>query len=217
LINISKSNPTNHLIKILRILKDQKYTPPKEDDIANFIGNSPNFSTFNILSGTQHNDVFSPNIPNFDIKLFNETSMNSFKYEVSTTQERKRLLSLLESSFNVLANKRNAIAFVAMCLDGMQASTLKSERNFMTLFGTICTIAKEHLSKNEIAEFIKVIKRNAKKFSANLAHDYTNYLTDKGTTNDYNPVPDEFLKKVKDIESILRLSEKKVDKNWTWV
>jgi len=206
-VEFAKSNPKSTPIKILKALIDQNYVPEK-NDLKNFISDTPNFST---LKATPNNvtDSFSGNNYNWT----NNTMPKSYNPESNlfnmTTSDRRRCMSNLVICWDKVPNKHTVVNFMVSNLRSMQKGTIASDENFLSLFGTACVIAKTLLKKEEITRMVETIKANSNKLSSNRVNEFVNYLN--GTIAESSVVPESFLKKLKDIRSVLALSDSKND------
>lgn len=205
-VEIAKSNPKNQSIKILKALIDQNYVPEK-NDISNFISSEPNFTILKPVKNVV-NDTF--NI--FAYSWLNITLPKTFDphnsiYNLNTT-DRRRGLQIITQCWHVVQNKHHMINFVLSCLISMQKATITSDKNFLNVFGTICKVAKETLKPDQIQKMIEIIKLFNSKLSSNRVADYVNYLSNN---TECVVIPESFMKKLRDIRSVLAVSESKND------
>jgi len=201
-LEIASSNPNMEMIKLIKVLKEQKYIPPKEESISSFIGNAAPFPTIDILSG------YGSGVDNFSNVYPISSFININTYSTTTninmnTQERRKLIDILGKCIHVIKNKRQVITFVISCLSSMQKGTISSTKQFLPIFGTACVMAKETLSKSELQTFIQDISKYKDKLSINRIEDFTEFLLGKSSQNNQTPVPEEFLKKLKDIRAMI--------------
>lgn len=204
-VEIAKSNPKNQSIKILKALIDQNYVPEK-NDISNFISSEPNFTILKPVKNVS--DTFNT----FAYSWSNITLPKTFDphnsiYNLNTT-DRRRGLQIITQCWNVVQNKHHMINFVLSCLISMQKATITSDKNFLNVFGTICKVAKETLKPDQIQKMIEIIKLFSPKLSSNRVIDYVNYLSNN---TECVVIPESFMKKLRDIRSVLAVSESKND------
>jgi hypothetical protein len=101
-------------------------------------------------------------------------------------------------------NKYHIINFMISNLISMQKGTIVNEKNFTSLLGTACVFAKQILKPYQIDNMINDIQNNCKKLSSNRIKEYIDYL--KGSIQPLEIVPESFIKKIKDIRSVLNIS-----------
>ena len=203
-VEIAKSNPKNTSIKILKTLIDQNYVP-ETNNLNDFISSEPNFKTLKFDN--------SVTIDSFSKFLFQWQGVNPPKtfdpknvlYNMNTTDRRKGIQNIA-FCWSAISYKHHMINFVLSCLMSMQKATITSDKNFLSVFGTVCKVAKETLKPDEIKQMVEFIKAYGSKLSSNRINDYIGYL---GGSNAITPIPESFLKKVRDIRSVLTVSESK--------
>ena len=205
-VEIAKSNPKNMSIKILKALIDQNYVP-ETNNLKDFVSSEPNFATLKPNKNVTI-DTFSGFLYQWQtVTLPKQYDPRSAVYNMNTT-ERRRGIATLALCWHVVNNKHNMINFVLSCLMSMQKGTIASDKNFLNVFGTICKIAKETLKPDDLKQMIEFIKSYGVKISSNRINDYVSYL---GGNSEISVIPESFLKKVRDIRSVLAVSESKND------
>jgi hypothetical protein len=203
-VEIAKSNPKNESIKLLKALIDQNYVP-ETNNINSFISSEPNFNTLKPAKGST-GDTFSVFLYQWSgVSMPKILDPRNNQYNMNTTERRKGLEHIV-LSWHLVNNKYHMINFVLSCLMSMQKGTITSDKNFLNVFGTICKVAKENLKPEEIKQMIEFIKMYGSKLSTNRIEDYVRYLSDNG---EISHVPESFLKKIRDIRSVLSVSESK--------
>jgi hypothetical protein len=203
---ISKSNPSSTTIKILKSLINQKYVPDATESLSDFVPSSHNFVMLK-PTGSITDTFSSTNAAWYVTSNISYDPSNSIY--ACNTQERRRILSIIPGTWDVIKNKYHLINFVVNCLMSMQKATISNEKIFLSIFGTTCMLAKKTLSKDELIRMILDINANKGKLSNNRVEDFTNYL---GSTKEtISVVPDSFLKKIKDIRSVISMSSSDLD------
>lgn len=206
-VEFAKSNPKSTPIKILKALIDQNYVPDKLD-LKSFVSDTPNFST---LKPTPPN--FVDNFSNMFYNWTQSTMPKNYDPEnglfTMNTNERRKAMENLSRCWDKVPNKHTIVNFMMSNLRSMQKGTLASDKNFLPLFGTACVLAKTVLKKEEIARMVNTLTANSAKLSSNRVTEFINYLN--GAVGAASIVPESFLKKLKDIRSVLSLSDSKND------
>lgn len=213
IVEITKANPTNNIIKVIKCLQDQKYTLPSDDSFRNFISGAPNFKTF--LNAKAETASHGIPFDNFSTDPRLETARTAIirgqrPQFTLDTYNRRKLLDLLMNGFprlidgGSLESKQLAIWFVIDCLSSMQKGTIANIPDFITILGSICVLAKSFLTADKINDLVLDITTNSNKISMNRVEDLTEYLL--GPNTSVSAVPEEFVKKVKEIRSVLNVS-----------
>jgi hypothetical protein len=211
LVEISKSDPSNELLRIIKVLKAQKYTPPDECNISQLVGDGIKFPVIPILQASQPDTFstdyrFAPFVPITSTK-FSPESLGSGSN--INTAVRNILLDLLQTNIYSVPINRSS-SFILGCLSSMQAGTIQKNKAFIPLLGTMCILVKKHFDENTLKRIADIILNNRSKISSNRIEDFTEYLLGK-PTNLFMGVPEEFLQKIKDIKSMMKaFSESKL-------
>lgn len=201
-VEISKSNPTNNFIKIVKSLVEQNFVPDN-NNLKDFISNEPKFPILKKDNLTTNSDYFSKmHIWGYNVLPTHYAPSNSV-YNLPTSERRKGMNYLADCIYSV-ENKYHIINFMISNLISMQKGTISNEKRFITLLGTACVFAKQILTPNRIKEMITDIQHNSRKLSSNRITEYTEYLN--GAIQPLEIVPESFLKKIKDIRSLLNIS-----------
>ena len=206
-VEFAKSNPKSVPIKILKALIDQSYIPEK-NDLKSFISSEPNFVTVK-PTNSKSVDMFSGFVNNWSITNIPKNYNPQSQLYMMNTNERRKGMEVLSVCWDKVPNKHHIINFMMANLSSMQKLTISSDKNFLPLFGNSCVLAKSVLNPDEIKNMISHINSNKQKISSNRINDYINYLN--SSINEITVVPESFLKKLRDIRSVLSLSESKND------
>ena len=206
-VEFAKSNPKSAPIRILKALIDQSYVP-ENNELKNFISDTPRFAT---VSATHKNNIdtfsnlqYSWNNTNLPKNYCPENS-----YFNMNTNDRKKGITMLAGCWDKVPNKYTVINFMMASLRSMQKATISAEKYFLPLLGNACILAKSTLSKDEIGKMVNLIKANENKISSNRVQEFVEYLT--GDVGSISIVPESFLKKIKDIRSVIFMSESNED------
>lgn len=201
ILEIAKSNPKNVSVKIVKQLLAEKYKP-EDITLSGFISDEPNFITLEHGSAVQKQDVFSAWHNSWQsITLPQHYSPLQAIYQLNTQDRRKSLDNFL-LCWETVKKPHHAINFMMSCLFSMQEGTIKSTKKFLPIFGTICMMAKKHLSATDLALMVKDVIANSDKLSVNRIEDFTNYLIHATSS----PMPDSFLKKVRDVRAVVSIA-----------
>ena len=201
-LEISKANPQNTILKIVKSLLEQKYVPDAMQkggsggtlkfSINKDISKTDSFNTMWQWKGKRPPNGFDP-------------SDNIYKI---TTPERRAALSEIRKCYGV-CDKKHATNLIISCLISMQKVTLSGVSEFLPLLGSACVYAKENFNDADLLTFVNIIKAHKSKISNNRVEDYIEYL-EKGAPN-ASILPDSFRRKVKDIRSVLSISDDNTD------
>ena len=199
LVEISKADPSNDLLKIVRELKVQKYTAPEELNIFELVGDSVKFPVIDILDANNA-DTFSTKLSSNILHTVNYFSPEDYSHGVTYANRIEMMVLLTKCIYST--NIDSAISFIFGCLSAMVAANIKQYKYFIPLLGTACILAKSRYKKSDLLKMSEIIKNNAAKISTNRIEDFTEYLLGKEIKHT-GGVPDGFLQKIKEIKTAL--------------
>jgi hypothetical protein len=214
---LHKTDQSINIIKIIKILEAQNYTP-QTDNIKDFIlsRNSDLSDTYPKLPITNTGKVM-PQTDAFTNLLvrrgFNDVlTRTGFSPTISSkmnTNYRKEALNVLTVNFSTVTQSISPIViinFVVNCLLSMQSATINGITNFELLLGSVLDLAKNKLKITDFNILVKMLNKNLDKLkspnSAKLKQAIKNYATDDLTTDSSTGLPDSFLKKITEIRSV---------------
>lgn len=199
--DIAKANPSCNILKIIKILHNENYKIEPITNLADYV--STQTPTFPLPKGGSNPDRFTSTFTGLSSSLNWASAIFNL-----TTIERKKRISLFIDSWKTLTNPIHAINFMISSLISMQKSTIQADKNFLIAFGATCMLIKRHLSASEIESVLYILEQQQTrgKFSPNRMDEFINYIKGNIVGAEDNILPENFLKKVKSIRSVLNIS-----------
>lgn len=202
---LGKSNPKATTLNIIKILEAQNYkvSPTNLKSVVS-VENDEDIP-FSLKCASK-NDDFSTSDPTF-LRLM---SSKNPKYDPASvkmlTVYRKKGIDALINCFNSSAavNSKAVINFVMSCLLSMQRGTLIKIKKWDQLIAETIKLGKNVLEKDEFALLQKQIRHNSLKIHPKNIQYVSLFGEQLDSTGSI--LPDEFLKKITDIRTVLNIA-----------
>jgi hypothetical protein len=195
ILEISKKDPNNDTIGVIKRLAEENYTIPKTAP-----GNGVKLP---VLKNANGPDIF--NTWSGLRSTINHFAPNDATYFLNTNERRKGL-GYLDSCFDTAAHcaPYHLVNFVLSCLGSMQKATITNERNFLNYLASVCALARLKFSEEDIKKVASFLTFNKHKISNNRYAEMIEYL---GSSPKMDGIlPADFVNKVTEIRESIRKS-----------
>lgn len=204
---ITKSDSNNISIKILKSLIEQNFIPDAPQKLSDFVGSTPPFTICKKPNNAQIDNFSAGHVSWVNINTSHKYDPSQDIYKMITV-DRKHLIKSLAQSWANIKNVYHGVNFMMASLSSMQKNTISQISDFIPVLGSMMYLAKKNFDNNTLARIVNDLKRNENKISKNRTDEYISYLC---SDSSFGVVPESFSKKVRDIRTVLTISNNDTD------